>query len=117
MLRVFMVMAEPFGDRSTQEPPILRTIAQYGYEHIAKQTLAYLKEPFVDALGHGPCSSLGCLGVLVRCFAQIDEPMGQAFLEYGVYSALIQRAWKVIRKRISDEETFEAFHESIASTS
>lgn len=115
-LRVFVVITEPFEDRAIQTPPVRRAVTKYGYTQIAKQTLAYLKDPFLDLAG-GPCSSLDNMGVLIRCLAQIDLVMARVFVEHGVHSAAIQRAWKVIRENISDDETFAAYHESLASIS
>lgn len=112
---MLVVIIEPFTDEVIQTPPLRRAMSKYGYEYIAKQTRLYLREPFVDLLGTGLCSSLGGFGPLIRLFAQVDVVMARAFLNHGVHRAVIQRVWKVLRENTSDNEVIHAFHESLAS--
>lgn len=116
-LRIFGVMLEPFEDNSTQGPLVRRAISKYGCDHIARQMLVYVREPFRDFFGRGLHSFIDGLSPLIRLFGQAEPVMAKAFMDKGVHGALIKRVWKVIRQDLPGEEVPIAYHESLASIS
>lgn len=114
-LRTFLMTERHFNKRDIQEPPIRRAIARYGCTSIARQLASFLKVPLDGNLRLSPESFVRSIGPLIICVYLVDPKIGEAYIDCGVYRALIRYIWLVVKSDLGEEEEQSALYFSLAS--